>query len=235
MRTRHLRHTLGWSLLGASSLLPAGSSCARESTDQRAADSVETANARTEQRVNPRLRQATHAQQLSQAIPSYGGHYFDAAGIVHVYLANPADSQRAKRILAPLAEGYERFRPLDRRTPSVAIHHGAYTYSQLASWVEMAIHRVSGMAGVSGIGIDVRYNAVAIGVTHAAAGPAVADSLTKLGVPRAAIRIETRGPAVDLSAHGGAEMARPSRSTDTRTGDPSRRAYPFRYAHQSAG
>jgi hypothetical protein len=132
------------------------------------------------------------------SIPSYGGHYVDADGKVHVYLANLADSQRAKRLAPMVRDRREGFSSSDRRPPTVAIHYGAYGYFELTSWNKTAIHHVSGIDGVRGMGVDVRHNAVRIAVDTERTGMKVLDSLAKLGVPRAAIRIELGGGAVWL-------------------------------------
>jgi hypothetical protein len=131
---------------------------------------------------------------LAAVIPSYGGHYFDADGSIHVYLANLADSQPAKYLLAPIAE--ERRRRVsssDRTMPTIEYHHGAYTYLELTSWLDTARHHVFAAEGVRGMGIDARRNAVAIGVENERAGADVIDSLTRLGVPRGAIQVRFGG------------------------------------------
>ena len=168
------------SLLIAAALALAAAGCG-ESAEQRERD----AGAHPpESVVTPRHARDAYFESFIAAIPGYGGHFFDSQGNAHAYVANLADTAQAIRIFGAMA-----------RTNLAIIHHGAYTYRQLRSWEDLALHHVFGIAGVRGLGIDMRNNALRIAVADEQTRRKVTDSLTLLGVPPAAVRVEPGGAA----------------------------------------
>jgi len=184
--------------LRSSLLIPAGLAFATVGCGESAEQREREASAyRPERVVTPRRTREAYYESFISAIPSYGGHFFDSQGNAHAYVANLTDTVQAKRIFGAMAR--ERPRGYSSRTdpgvPVAVIHQGSYTYRELASWQNLAIHHVSGIDGVRGLGIDMRNNAIRIAVAHEHARRKVVDSLTQLGVPPAALRVEHGGAA----------------------------------------
>jgi len=132
-------------------------------------------------------------QRLADQIPGFGGYSYDRSGNMHVYLTDMRHARKARSVLTP----FLRERPRDfitepRGRPRIIIHRGRYDFRQLAQWRRVVGQHVAGKPNVVSFGVDVRYNAVSVGVMLSdlsAAEAYVAALLSAAPVPREAVKV----------------------------------------------
>lgn len=122
--------------------------------------------------------------RMADAIPGFGGLFYDRAGFATVYLTDPSSQAGA---LTALGE--------------VRILRGDYDFRQLDQW-RAALRGILTLPGVVQLDVDETRNRVKIGVDRTQATralDAVASEIKALGVPRAAVVIEPVAPLRQLA------------------------------------
>lgn len=126
-------------------------------------------------------------------VPGYGGSYVDADPStseitrVHVWLTEPNEAAAAKVRDAVVADCGPQ-----TRKPDYVTHAADYTWTQLLSW-HRSLGDVLSLPGVVLTDVDETRNRLVVGVNDRAKhGAAVEQTVARLGIPRAAVIIETR-------------------------------------------
>lgn len=116
--------------------------------------------------------------QMGQAIPGFGGLFYDAEGYPNVYLR---DTQAAPALSALKSLGQGEIR----------VHQGQYDFAQLVAWKRALRPAVLGQPGVVFLDADETRNRVVVGIDAARAKSLDTGGLDKAlalkGVPREAV------------------------------------------------
>jgi hypothetical protein len=155
-----------------------------------------------------------HFAMVAEALPDFGGMYFDEEGHLRVYVLDP-DPGRTSQVRAVLGRvfGEELFvRSDNERRPvrrvEVYLVEGRYPFLQLLEWFR-AIDRVLDIEGVWFKEIDERTNRLTIGIEDLALEPRVQSVLAEVGVPLEAVIIEETEP-IEVHSHSLVDHVRPS-------------------------
>lgn len=136
--------------------------------------------------------------RLSAEIDGYGGHFFDEAGNLVVFLRDQADAAQAQRLLEPMLDA----RPLGARDVaqagrgSVVVRSAEFSFPQLAQWRDQASDQALPVDGVEFTDLDETENRVVIGVSSQRARMEAVQRLSRLDVPAEAVRFVDAEPAV---------------------------------------
>ncbi|MBP6773396.1 MAG: hypothetical protein KA154_10385 [Gemmatimonadaceae bacterium] len=148
--------------------------------------------------------------ELAATIPSYGGHFFDSNGQLTVWVADLAESDRARQALRSLVmRGH--IRTSGRLVGgAISVRQGRFTVSQLAAWRSRTLgsRRLDGLVWVD---LDERANRIALGVTAAQFDHSIeilGRELSSVGVPSEAIVFHAVGQSRDVSRSRFAPIAR---------------------------
>ena len=132
------------------------------------------------------VRDAVPSQlALARTIQGFGGFYIDPAAGPTVYLTDVSRRADAERELGAF---------LSKRSATLRVVRGAFTYAQLDSWYEQARGAVFAVPGVMLGDVDEGRNRVRIGVANAAAAAGVRARLAQIGIPATAVIVEQRAP-----------------------------------------
>lgn len=125
--------------------------------------------------------------RVERAAPGFGGMYVEKDGRLAVYLKDRAQLPVARAAIETV------FGP--GSIPAAGAHAvaGQYTMSELAAWTRRASQLLS-LPGVVFVDLDEARNRVAVGVEDASRAQQVQKVLASLGIPRAAVVIETTEP-----------------------------------------
>lgn len=123
--------------------------------------------------------------RMSQAIPGFGGFFYDRSGRATVYLTDPADP-RAVALLGP----------------DVRVLRGDFDFVALRTWRQALRPTVLGLPGFVLLDVDEAGNRIRVGVEagHLAADRrAVAAEAARRGIPADALIVEAADPIVPLA------------------------------------
>ena len=124
--------------------------------------------------------------QVAMRVPGFGGMYL-AGNTLMVYLTNPSQAAAAvDAIQSVFGAG---------AIPAAGVQFlpARYGFAQLAAW-HARMGSLFSIPGVFLTDIDERTNTLKVGVTSAAAAPAVQTRLPLLGIPQAAVRVVPMQP-----------------------------------------
>lgn len=145
--------------------------------------------------------------RAAQAVPGFGGMYFDRTGVLNVY-ATPART-RAPVARRQLAAELRAFRGgalaarIGRTSASgiaalspeaMVVREGAYDFAQLQTWKER-LSSLFGTRQVAYVDVDESLNRLRVGILASASRPAIQQTIARLGVPREAVLL-TRTPPI---------------------------------------
>jgi len=126
-------------------------------------------------------------EQIAQAVPGFGGMFYDERGDLYVYLLDPT-----QQALAETATAFV-FGP--GRVPKERVHvlQGEYPFSELKKWHDRMVD-VLAIRGVVFTDIDESKNRLTVGVHDPGTIGVVRQELDRLGVPQAAAKVEQTEP-----------------------------------------
>jgi hypothetical protein len=133
--------------------------------------------------------------ELAEAVPGFGGLYFDSIGVLHVYLVHV---DRAPVALAAIKEFFR------LRTPSIAdrldkadvkVFQGRFAYRELNEWFYLIASELP-HHGITERDINEVDNRISIGVIDSQSADKMAQSIAKLGIPSEAVTVRIVPPTV---------------------------------------
>ncbi len=128
---------------------------------------------------------------LVDQVPGFGGQFFDASGILHVYLKDP--SQRAT-VASALASFLDRHGVSGAQaTRTMIVERASFDFRQLFNWYGSLVQRIDHV-GITQTAIDKRTNQLEVGVRDAAVGARVSNALSSVGIPATAARVVVIAP-----------------------------------------
>jgi hypothetical protein len=134
----------------------------------------------------------SHLVRLAEEVPGYGGHFYDEAGQLNIYMKGAVPMRTA----SALRSGLQPF-GVDMEAQPVRMLAGQYTFAELDGMHQRA-SAVLGIGGVVYTDVDDMLNRLAIGVENSAAAADVRNALDVLGVPAAAVVIRETEPIVPM-------------------------------------
>lgn len=151
----------------------------------------------------PAIGPEVQRHNLAKEVPGFGGYFYDRAGNMHVYLTDLKQSRRARAKLQPIM----RARPSDYITepdgrPRIILHQGRYDFPQLAAWRDLLRQHIMGRPNIVTLGIDIRVNAISVGVFMSEADVTeryVRELLRSLPIPTDAVTVEAGARAIPRS------------------------------------
>lgn len=187
-RTGHPRISTTFFLVLVAAGFAAG--CADSAPPMSPAQTLRAPSERAPAIFGPPARIGTDGEflRLAEAVPGFGGYYYTGPGKVTVVLQDPTRASGAVDKLRRLAR--------DRRFAEAAtsIRRGDYEFSQLLMWKDSVTRHVLALPGVIFSDADEMRNRVVIGVKDEVVRLAVERTISKLGLPAAAVIIETAVP-----------------------------------------
>lgn len=130
------------------------------------------------------------ARAARAEVPGFAGYYLQDDGTPVVRLADPSQRGAAQRYLAPYFAAARSGHHAGAAGEPVFVA-AAYDFAQLRDWSE-ALHPLLAREGVFLIDVDEVENRVHVGVGDAAAVAAVRAEGARLGIPAAALHVETQ-------------------------------------------
>lgn len=132
--------------------------------------------------------------ELAKEVPGFGGFHFDLDGNTVVHLVDLTQEETAKTAIAPILANHPAVvGPPDARrfAPGTFVFRQArYDFLQLSSWKIMISHLLANSRGVVFIDADEQQNRVLVGITSESHRPRLEASITALGIPAGAVRLE---------------------------------------------
>jgi hypothetical protein len=125
--------------------------------------------------------------EVTRAVPGYGGHFYDADGVLNVHMVGVVPQSTQSSLRSRLAAvGAE-------VGPETRMRSAAFTFDQLHGWRKRADAAMS-LAGVVFTDVDDAANRITIGVENEAAARSVRTALAMAGVPAGAVIIREAEP-----------------------------------------
>lgn len=153
---------------------------------------------------------------IAEAVPEFGGMYFDEMGQLVVTLTDVSQLAAAESRIRPLLGTHETAAGVvDGKSVRFVARAVQHTFLELAQRRAALRARVFGTPGVVSLGVKESENRIVIGVAAADAGRHVRDVLAAIGVPDEMARIEEVSRPVVMShtlassmgdIHGGWEI-----------------------------
>ncbi len=135
---------------------------------------------------------------ISEEVPSFGGHFFGTNGNLVVWVADSSEFGRARATMSRRVGSDRYFQGARVRHPSIEIRKAAYSYRQLSLWRDMVSEKVLGrIQGAISSDMDEVHNTVTIGVLPGALAGVRSEIervLVADGVPADAIRLINQSP-----------------------------------------
>jgi hypothetical protein len=136
------------------------------------------------------------ARVAREEIPGFAGYYLRDDGTPVVRLVDVAQSAKAQeyvtRVIGPTGARQGSFSALKIRTDPLVIT-AAYDFNELKNWAEALTPLLTSRTDVYSVDVDEVNNRVLLGVANAAVNGAVLAEATRLGIPAAAVGVETQG------------------------------------------
>jgi hypothetical protein len=155
----------------------------------------------------PAIGPEVERYKLAKEIRGFGGYFYDRAGNMHVYLTDLTQSRRARSKLQPILRARPRaYITEPRGRPRIILRQGRYDFLQLAAWRDLLRQHIMGRPNIVSLGIDLRVNAISVGVFMSEADVAeayVRELLGSLPIPTDAVTVEAGAraiPAATLSS-----------------------------------
>jgi hypothetical protein len=191
---RRLAQAVRWLTLVAVVL---GMACDRDDLPTRPAASPHAFRTQSRGRVRPAV---AYLDSISASVPEFGGYFLDGQRHLVVYVTDTMASPRARGVVAAEILHHRIRDKAGEYRPTIIFRKGDYGFSQLQDWADALSDNVMGkVPGVISSGVDIKTNRVRLGITQglqANAQSSVLQSLTGLGIPQAAVTIETEQTAV---------------------------------------
>jgi len=134
------------------------------------------------------------ARVAREEIPGFAGYYLDADGtpVVRLVKADQAEAARAY-VAANLGVARARHAPAAalKAPAETRVLPAAYDFAQLKDWAELLTPLVD-RAGIYLVDVDEVNNRVLLGVGSASAAATVRAEATRLGIPAAAVAVQTQ-------------------------------------------
>lgn len=148
-----------------------------------------------------RKRWGDQLLKVADAVPSFGGMFYDENGNLNIYLLDPNHAGDVDRAVATMYS--------DLTPGLVAVLKGQYGYLQLREWYWQS-GRLLRIKGVIFMNIDEARNRVVLGVERGnpRAREHVERMLAQLPVPREAIVVEETDPVVPVHGRKGVVLNR---------------------------
>lgn len=124
-------------------------------------------------------------------VPGFAGFYLREDGTPVVRLVDPSQRGAAQRYLAQELVRARRGRHADAPTQPVFLD-AAYDFAQLKGWAEALTPLISTRDDVFLVDVDEVENRVMLGVADATATGAVRAEAARLGIPAAAVHVQTQ-------------------------------------------
>lgn len=185
-----LSKVVPWLVAGAALV---GSSCEHDELPTRPAPSVRPATTR----LSGHLRHGAVAylDSISASVPEFGGYFLDGQRNLIVYVTDSTKFGAARSVITSEIAHHHIRDKAGEYLPSLVLRKADFNFSQLQGWADDISDNVTGIVpGVVSSGVDLKWNRIRVGVDpaqQATAQSAVAQSLTALGIPPAAVMIET--------------------------------------------
>lgn len=123
---------------------------------------------------------------ISEEVPSFGGHFFGANGNLVVWVADSSEFGRARAAMSSRVGSDRYFQGGRMNRPSIEIRKAAYSYRQLSLWRDVVSEKVLGrIQGAITSDMDEVHNTVTLGVLPGAlagARPEIERVLVAAGV-----------------------------------------------------
>ena len=186
---RHLGGTARWLMLIA---VASSVACDRDELPTRPPAPAPVLRTQIGRRVRPAV---AYLDSISASVPEFGGYFLDGQRNVVVYVTDTTAFGKTRGIVAAEIMHHRVRDKAGEYRPTLVLRKGDFAFSQLQDWADALSDNVVGkVPGVISGGVDIKRNRVRIGVTpalQASAEPSIAQSLTALGIPPAAVTIET--------------------------------------------
>jgi hypothetical protein len=131
---------------------------------------------------------------LAQALPGFGGYYYDDDGNLNVWMTYAADEILLRSVLSDFVRASPTdFAASDRMEYSpIIIHRGEFDFPQLDEWrTRIGAHHIAGMLRLD---TDEIKNRIVVGVADISFADTVEELLEKLAIPRQAVEIDVVEP-----------------------------------------
>lgn len=128
---------------------------------------------------------------VATELRGYGGRYSDEFGNLHIQLTDMSYADEAKAKFASIG----RSAAAGHGAPAspnaeIVVHQSRYDFNQLLRFKYLARPALLRMPGTVSLGIDISNNALHVGVRSQVTAARVTQTLTALGIPSDALRIE---------------------------------------------
>lgn len=141
----------------------------------------------------PRRDAEAHLVEIERVVPGFGGYYADKNGVLHVWVTQRIQNDRARAAVASqFATG--RVPALGRSTPLIVVDSARFTFGQLADWRELLLERASSgeLRQIRVLDVDETLNRVRLEVDGDVG--AVRQAMATLEIDSAAVVIEAYTP-----------------------------------------
>ncbi len=136
------------------------------------------------------------ARVAREEIPGFAGYYLQNDGTPVVRVVDMAQAARAEeyvvRTLGPIRGRQAPMAAVKIKSDPVVLQ-AAYDFNELKNWAEQLTPLLTSNSNVYTVDVDEVNNRVLLGVASAAVGGAVRSEATRLGIPAAAVGVETQG------------------------------------------